>query len=116
MSDKPSELRYDIDDHSEALVKDILENTDRQITLVGHSMGAMIALRIAKQHPELVQKLVLINPPIFTSPEHAKRVVMGNLPLFHRVYIGKFGLPIYLLEIILLSNIYFRHHSQKRTI
>jgi pimeloyl-ACP methyl ester carboxylesterase len=98
MSDKPSELRYDIDDHSEALAKDILENTDQQIILVGHSMGAMIALRIAKQHPELVKKLVLINPPIFTSPEHAKRVVMGSFPLIHRVYVGKFGVPIYLFR------------------
>lgn len=98
MSDKPQELRYDIDDHSEALAKNILENTDQPSILVGHSMGAMIALRIAKQHPELVQKLVLINSPIFTSPEHAKRVVMSKLPLFHRVYVGKFGMPIYLVR------------------
>jgi pimeloyl-ACP methyl ester carboxylesterase len=105
MSDKPSELRYDIDDHSEALAKDILEDTDQPIILVGHSMGAMIALRIAKQHPELVQKLVLINPPIFTSPEHAKRVVMGRLPLLHRVYVSKFGMTIYLVR----NNLLFKY-------
>ena len=98
MSDKPSELTYDIDDHSDALVKGIIKDIDQPIILVGHSMGAMIALRITKHHPELVQKLVLINPPLFTSPEHAKKIVMGKLPLLYRTYVGRLGIIIYFMK------------------
>lgn len=95
MSDKPTELNYDIDDHSEELAKALFKDVSQPVILVGHSMGAMIALRIAKHHPDLVQKLILINPPLFTSPEHAKRVIMSKLPLLYRAYIGRLGIVIH---------------------
>ncbi len=34
-----------------------------QFSLIGHSMSALIALRIAQQHPDKVQRLVLLTPP-----------------------------------------------------
>lgn len=98
MSDKPPKLNYDIDDHSVPLAKDILEEVDQPIILVGHSMGAMIALRIAKLHPDKVKKLVLINPPIFKSPEQAKRVIRSNLTFFQKIYASKLGGSIYLVR------------------
>ena len=98
ISDKPSKLSYDIDDHSMPLAKNILKEINEPIILVGHSMGAMIALRIAKLHPGKVNKLVLINPPIFRSPEHAKQVIRDNLTFFHKIYVSKLGSPIYLVR------------------
>ncbi len=94
MSDKP-ELNYDIDDHSEELAKALLRDISQPVILVGHSMGAMIALRIAKHHPDLIEKLVLINPPLFTSPEHAKQVIMKKLPLLYKVYVRRLGIVIH---------------------
>jgi pimeloyl-ACP methyl ester carboxylesterase len=35
-----------------------------QITLVGHSMGGNIAVEIALAHPQLIQRLVLVNPAL----------------------------------------------------
>jgi pimeloyl-ACP methyl ester carboxylesterase len=38
-------------------------------TLVGHSMGALIAARYAARNPKRVEKLVLVSPPIYLSPD-----------------------------------------------
>lgn len=35
----------------------------RPVDLVGHSLGALVAVRVAASHPELVRRLVLIAPP-----------------------------------------------------
>ncbi|MDQ1550865.1 MAG: hypothetical protein QOD50_287 [Actinomycetota bacterium] len=37
--------------------------------LVGHSMGALIAARYAARNPKRVNKLVLVSPPIYLSPD-----------------------------------------------
>jgi pimeloyl-ACP methyl ester carboxylesterase len=33
------------------------------VDLAGHSLGALVALRVAADHPELVRRLILISPP-----------------------------------------------------
>lgn len=37
------------------------------VTLLGHSMGAMIALAVAQRHPEVVERLIVVSPPV-TGP------------------------------------------------
>lgn len=37
---------------------------DEPVDLVGHSMGALVALRFALRHPERVQRLVLVDAPM----------------------------------------------------
>lgn len=44
---------------------------DQPYVLVGHSMGTLIALRYAQKYPDSVSRLVLFNPPMFSSPEEA---------------------------------------------
>ncbi len=40
------------------------------VTLVGHSFGAVVALRFAISHPEIVDRLVLVEPTLpLTSPD-----------------------------------------------
>ncbi|MGF9754183.1 alpha/beta hydrolase [Microvirga sp. 0TCS3.31] len=38
--------------------------TDRPVTLVGHSMGAIVAMLHVLRHPETVASLVLLDPPV----------------------------------------------------
>lgn len=40
-----------------------LERLDPPVDLVGHSLGALVAVRVAALRPELVRRLVLIAPP-----------------------------------------------------
>lgn len=45
--------------HTQALLQSL--QVDR-VTLVGHSMGGMLAVRFALMHPQAVEQLVLVNP------------------------------------------------------
>ena len=80
-SPKPRHAQYSLDQHA-ALVIDTLESLlDEPAVIVGHSMGALIAARISQLAPKLVERLVLCNMPLYTSPEQARGVIKRtNLP------------------------------------
>ncbi|CAG8931905.1 unnamed protein product [Penicillium salamii] len=40
-----------------------------KVTVIAHSMGCLVAFKLALQHPELVSKLILIGPPPNPLPE-----------------------------------------------
>lgn len=46
-----------------AWVTERLEELDTPVDLVGHSLGALVALRLAAARPDLVRRLILIAPP-----------------------------------------------------
>lgn len=74
-SPKPRHAHYSLDQHA-ALVIDTLEPLlDEPAVVVGHSMGALISARISQRAPELVERLVLCNMPLYTSPEQARGVI-----------------------------------------
>lgn len=47
--------------------------TQRRLTLVGHSIGARVAVAYAALYPEQVDRLILINLPFFGGQDAAKR-------------------------------------------
>jgi pimeloyl-ACP methyl ester carboxylesterase len=77
LSPKPY-VDYNMDFFTEALFGFIqrcgLE--DRRIPIVGHSLGALLALEIAAREPERVERLALLNVPRFESAEVAHRVML----------------------------------------
>jgi pimeloyl-ACP methyl ester carboxylesterase len=94
-SNKPDDSDYSVDEHAEALVSSVLQKSDLPVVLVGHSMGAMVATRIAKLYPDLISRLILINMPLFPTKKRASQVILRNLPLLHRTYISPIGKAIY---------------------
>lgn len=52
--------------YAEDTVAFLREQTAEPAVLVGHSLGAMVALQIAAQVPEAVQAIVLEDPPLFS--------------------------------------------------
>ena len=94
-SSKPDDNDYSVDQHVEALVSSVLNKGDSPVTLVGHSMGAMVATRIAKCYPHLVSRLILINLPLFANKEQAKQMILRDSPLLYRAYISPIGKLIY---------------------
>lgn len=56
-------MRYTLDRHLAAL--DVTLARESRVTLVGHSLGAALALAYAARWPERVVRLVLISPPCF---------------------------------------------------
>ena len=62
---------YDVDRHVAELRRVLA--TEGRITLVGHSIGARLAIAYAARYPEQVERLVLVSLPYFGDAEQAKR-------------------------------------------
>ncbi|MCC6557067.1 MAG: alpha/beta hydrolase [Polyangiaceae bacterium] len=73
-SEKPSPARYayGIEAFAEAIADLIAAFEVGRAHLVGHSMGAAIALTLAAEHPELVQRLVLEDALCYPVPASFK--------------------------------------------
>lgn len=63
LSESGAHLDYGVDACALDIAAFIREAHLGPTTVIGHSMGARIALRMAAQHPEVVRSLVLIDPP-----------------------------------------------------
>jgi epoxide hydrolase 4 len=102
LSDKPKGIKnYRV----EELTKDILGLIDaleyEKINLVGHNWGALVAWKMAIQHPEKLHRLGIINVP---HPAVIKRFLQRDLEQIRRsLYVLFFQLP-WLPEIILRAG------------
>lgn len=77
-SPKPGWNDYSVQEHARMIVATLTRRgVKKPITVVGHSMGCLIAVHIAATNPKLVKKLVLYEPPLFVdAPEfraHTRR-------------------------------------------
>ncbi|MCP5098963.1 MAG: alpha/beta fold hydrolase [Chloroflexi bacterium] len=70
------------------LIADLLAQvSSRPVVLVGHSMGGMISLTLALQHPVLIERMVLLNPTI-----SGRLSIMINLAISPITTLERFGL------------------------
>lgn len=85
-SPKPDWPQYDVDDHAHAVIASIKKlRTSQPLVLVGHSMGCLVAVRVARLRPDLVRHLVLYEMPLYDGlPE--KRRYRARLNLYFRLY------------------------------
>ena len=49
-------------DHADAVAEAIVDWSRSPVTVVGHSLGAEVVVELARRHPSLVQRAVLIGP------------------------------------------------------
>lgn len=62
-------IRYSVEHHVAALHASLVG--ERSVTLVGHSLGAALAIAYAARYPSVVRRLVLISLPNFGGAEGA---------------------------------------------
>lgn len=68
-SPAPEEAEYTLEQHVAALARTLKRVVGREpYTLVGHSMGSLIATRFAAQSGQRLDRLVLVSPPIYLPP------------------------------------------------
>jgi pimeloyl-ACP methyl ester carboxylesterase len=85
-SPKPDWLDYSIDDHTAAVIATLEKiGLRRPAIIVGHSMGCLVAVRVARQRPDLVKHLVLYEMPLYEGLPH-KRSYRLRTDLYYRVY------------------------------
>jgi pimeloyl-ACP methyl ester carboxylesterase len=84
----PEDATYTIEEHVAALDRTIDSLRLREpFTLVGHSLGALLAARYAVQHRREVASLVLVAPPIYLAPsELGDPRVRAQVGAYLRVY------------------------------
>ena len=85
-SPKPDWPLYDGDDHARAVIAAIesLRSAEPAI-LVGHSMGCLVAVRVARLRPDLVRHLVLYEMPLYEGLPDKRRHRL-RLNLYSRIY------------------------------
>lgn len=74
LSPKPTNCLYSADDHVKSIRRTLKRlNIPTPIQLVGHSMGAIIALRYYQSHPRKITALHLLSPPLYSKREISSR-------------------------------------------
>ncbi|MCA9347745.1 alpha/beta hydrolase [Candidatus Saccharibacteria bacterium] len=66
-SPKPDWTNYSAFDYAKSTARTLRSKNVKGAVLVGHSMGGLVCVEIAKQYPDLVSKLVLVCPPIYDT-------------------------------------------------
>lgn len=67
------ELRYTPRDHSEAVAATLHDLGIEQAVVAGHSMGCIVAIDLAAENPQLVERLVLFGAPLYRREPRASR-------------------------------------------
>ncbi|HYG83428.1 MAG TPA: alpha/beta hydrolase [Verrucomicrobiae bacterium] len=69
---KPRRIKYDYNDHIQHIQAAIESlHLQQPFTIVGHSMGALLALRYARLYPQQVKSLILLHQPLFKDRQEA---------------------------------------------
>jgi pimeloyl-ACP methyl ester carboxylesterase len=67
---------YTAADHADAVAACLAESgIDEQAIVVGHSMGTLVALALLDRHPQLVDSVIAIAPPVYRTQSDARRHV-----------------------------------------
>lgn len=65
-SPKPEWAKYSASEQAHSLGVTLLKlGLTKQIVLIGHSLGALTAIEVAKRYPFVVKRLVLCSPPFY---------------------------------------------------
>ncbi|MEK7603024.1 MAG: alpha/beta hydrolase [Patescibacteria group bacterium] len=88
-SPKPKDSRYDYDSHLSAVQDTLTSLGVKKFTIVGHSMGALLAVRYASENPNKVVALVGFGMPIYASPEIAKQKISRSKSSLRFAYYGR---------------------------
>lgn len=87
-SPKPQWYRYTMEEHIRDIRRTIQSlHLDEPFTLVGHSLGSLIATRYAKLLPTHVRRLVLLSPPVYAPLDSIKdRGARQRTTMYLRAY------------------------------
>ncbi len=78
----PEASSYDERDHLEAIHRTLLPIVNGQrATMVGHSMGAILAAEYARRYRDEVSGLIVLNAPMFRSEAEAKTKIKEMSPM-----------------------------------
>lgn len=117
-SPAPAYIQYSSADQAAAVWALCRRLHIKRCIVVGHSMGCLVATRLATQHPALVQRLLLYEPPLFTDmPEFKtrRRREQFYLNLFERIAANPAGTFTVARLVARLAQNWTRHLANDQT-
>jgi cis-3-alkyl-4-acyloxetan-2-one decarboxylase len=79
-SPKPTWATYSVTTQARSFIATYIKLGLRgKVILVGHSMGSLVSIEIAKRYPLLVQSLILCSPPFYISSQDSKRLTSDKV-------------------------------------
>ncbi len=86
-SAKPTWVTYNAKTQAKAVLATLLRyGIKRRVIIVGHSMGAIVAVEVARRAPFLVSSLILCSPPFYTASETKKRLFPSTDTILRDMY------------------------------
>lgn len=86
-SPQPEWMNYDAKQQARAVIATYLRlRLSGRITLVGHSLGSLVAVEITKRYPLLVKSLILCSPPFYKVDEKKRRLLPSSDKLINDMY------------------------------
>lgn len=84
----PADAQFTLDEHVDAVVTTLQRLTVKKpLTLVGHSLGSLIAVRLASKYPKYVKHLVVVSPPVYLpSDTMADPLDRAQMDVYQRLY------------------------------
>lgn len=89
-SSKPSDCIYDYDTHVGSIVESIqAAGVTRPFILIGHSMGGLLALRLAADYPELIAQVIICGLPYYPDRQTARRAITRDKLAWRLAFYGR---------------------------
>lgn len=86
-SPRPAWAVYDAKTQARSAIATFLKlRIKSPVIIVGHSLGALVAVEIAKRYPWLVRALILCNPPFYAIDEETRRKIPNSDRILRNLY------------------------------
>lgn len=84
-SPRPEWARYDVKTQARSVGRTLVRmGLKRRPIIVGHSMGSLVAIEMAKRYPILIKRLILCSPPIYKKAE--KEAIRNRDSILMEIY------------------------------
>lgn len=85
-SPKPSWIKYNAKTQARSVAQTLVKmKLSQQPIIIGHSLGALVAVATAKRYPFVIKHLILCSPPFYT-PESPEDSILHRDRLLRKLY------------------------------
>jgi pimeloyl-ACP methyl ester carboxylesterase len=102
-SGKSKNFTYTYHNIAKTILLFLEELNIKNVILIGHSMGGQLSLHIAKQHPKIVEKIILLCSSAYLKPAKKTIIFSSYIPFFHhyvKFWLARKGVINNLLNVV----------------
>lgn len=107
--------RYGYDEHV-SHIKQAIETVagGEPVFLVGHSLGGLVAMHLARLHPEMISQLIVLNSPLYRDGAQARGTILGTGPLYRFLLTSRLRSAGWITLRSLAFRVWGRHSARAR--